>query len=121
MLWFASLDTRTNMTYDGEHARQSTISDDDIMKLHGEMASPAALSERLNSLERKFEHAMNIFWGMIVTLIIAVSAGFLVSLINNYINSDTNISQTNEPNLTSPKRTTAAYEDKTLPVKTKNN
>jgi dCTP deaminase len=53
-MWFCSLDQTTSLPYGGEHQGQMEISSKDIMRLSGDIASPAALKTRLDELERDF-------------------------------------------------------------------
>ncbi len=93
MLWFSCLDRKTSKTYHGEHADQINLTDKDIMRLHGEIASPAALNSRLTKLENTVQKALdtgkNILWNFGIATLVAIVAGLIVFGISKYmISSD---------------------------------
>lgn len=51
LLWFASLDCETEDVYKGDHQNQAEITPKDVMRLQGEVPSPAALDKRLREVE----------------------------------------------------------------------
>jgi len=53
LMWFCSLDQTTSLPYNGEHMGQMNITSNDIMKISGDIASPAALKDKLDALERE--------------------------------------------------------------------
>ena len=54
LLWLSDLDQPTK-PYSGAHANQDKISPDDVMKIHGEIASPGQLKKDIQTLEIKFD------------------------------------------------------------------
>lgn len=51
LIWYAALDSPTADTYSGPRMGLSSISDDDVMKLQGDVFTPHALAERVYALE----------------------------------------------------------------------
>lgn len=81
MIWFADLDKPTGNVYDGEHARQHMITDDDVKKINSKMASPAALDKRLRKLEDRYKSTSY----FVIGVMIAVVAALMISGINYFI------------------------------------
>ena len=50
LIWFSSLDRTTTDLYRGSHQNQALITADDVTKMHGEVASPAALKKSIETL-----------------------------------------------------------------------
>jgi dCTP deaminase len=55
IIWFSDLDRKTLKPYAGEHANQSEISSEDVMRIQGRLASVAVLDERLKKIEQTME------------------------------------------------------------------
>ena len=53
MIWFADLDRETEDTYKG--SEREGISADDVMKIQGEVASPAELKKRLDDMKADYD------------------------------------------------------------------
>jgi len=53
LIWYAMLDAPTEDTYAGARMGLSSISDDDVMRLQGDVFTPHALADRVNALERQ--------------------------------------------------------------------
>jgi dCTP deaminase len=51
LIWFASLDQPTTDVYSGKRMGLASISDDDVMKLHGDVFTPHALAQRVAAIE----------------------------------------------------------------------
>jgi dCTP deaminase len=50
-IWFASLTSRDANPYNGRHQGQAWLNADDVARLQGELASPAALKARVDALD----------------------------------------------------------------------
>jgi len=94
LLWLASLDQPTSDVYKGKHSDQDSITDEDIMQLQGEIASPGALNKRLQSAELKISIATTIIVTIGIASLVAIGAGIAVNKLsttsviknNNYSN-----------------------------------
>lgn len=80
MIWFSLLDHPTKQLYSGSHANQDEITNDDVMKLLGEVASPAALNDRVKELERRFNFATNAIKAIVVAVVLAAAAGVIANV-----------------------------------------
>ncbi len=73
LLWFSGLEgTDTNSTtdlYDGDHKNQKGISSQDVMRIQGEVHSPAALDKRISTLENAYLIIRAIAIGSVIALI----------------------------------------------------
>lgn len=54
LIWYADLDQMTAGAYSGAHQNQSQITGEDVMRIQGEIASPATLAKRITELEGQF-------------------------------------------------------------------
>src|SRR5439155_20009152 len=72
MIFFADLDKPAQPPYGGEHQGQMGITSREVTNLQGEVASPAALDERLKKLERSFDERWKIILGLAGTILLAV-------------------------------------------------
>jgi dCTP deaminase len=76
LIWFADLDQPTSDKYDGKRNNQKEITRNDVVRLQGEVASPAELNRRLFKIEAEVAHYKTSFrWvvgigGSILTFII---------------------------------------------------
>ena len=71
------------VSYSGNHAGKPIITSEDVMRIQGDVASPAALNERIKSLENKMTIANVIFWVIIVSIVV----GVITNLTSNYISN----------------------------------
>ncbi len=80
LIWFADLDCSTSDKYNGKYNNQKEITREAVMLLQGKVASPAALSKRLDDVEKKVEHYKIIFWWVVGTggTILGVIIGRLI-------------------------------------------
>lgn len=86
LIWFARLDLTTSDTYNGDHLNQDDITSDDVMKIQGDVASPAALKTRLDEVERMYdkrlaatERSVEVHSRLTVALLAAIIVGFLTT------------------------------------------
>lgn len=72
LIWFSSLDEPTRDPYPPEkrtEVEKNTITADDVMRLQGEIASPAALDARMKIIEFWFKTAGSIFCAVLLAII----------------------------------------------------
>ena len=55
LIWYASLDSPTSDLYNGASANLQSISDDQVMKLQGEVFTPQALADRILNIESRLK------------------------------------------------------------------
>ena len=72
MLWLSELTDPTPDLYNGEHANQSEITSEDVMRIQGEVASPAALKKRVDKLQNQ----LNLLWLLLIGLILALAGAY---------------------------------------------
>jgi dCTP deaminase len=89
LIWFCDLDRKTSDPYKGDHANQKEISSQDVMKLLGEVHSPAALDKRLISLE----HSVSTIKWIVITLFVAAITGTIGYLAKNFVDGKAPSSQ----------------------------
>lgn len=80
IIWFSDLSDATLDGYDGEHAKQRNITSEDVMQLHGEVASPAALKKQIDDLKSEYDRRLSVFEEKISTwkqITIAVLTGLI--------------------------------------------
>jgi len=69
-IWFASLDKKEKEPYTGKHKDQEWVSDEDVMELRGDIASPAVLKSELEKLRTEVETHLRVldnkFWATLV-------------------------------------------------------
>src|SRR5947209_2040658 len=53
MIWFSDLTGTSKDMYDGAHANQIEITDEDVMKIQGQVASPGALKRQIERLRNE--------------------------------------------------------------------
>jgi dCTP deaminase len=80
MLWYANLDQQTTDGYGGQRPYQNVITSDDVMRIQGEVASPAALREKIEDLRKEFDDRLRPLEGF-RQLITAVWVRVLGSLV----------------------------------------
>ena len=76
LIWFCSLDRPTSDVYDGGHLNQSNITSNDVMRIQGDVASPAALKIEIDKLRNEYEQlSQNVtMWRQVTTgLFIAIT------------------------------------------------
>jgi dCTP deaminase len=71
LIWFSKFDQFISDPYNGSHQNQNNISNEDVMKLQGEVFSPSYLGKELSNLK----HKVNLQWAIIVAILI-----FLITL-----------------------------------------
>lgn len=86
MIWFVDLDNPTTSLYNGEHNNQRGISDLDVKKINGKLASPSALNKRLKSLESKFKVIVYISTSIFIA-VVSLFIGRYLDSVHNYINN----------------------------------
>lgn len=89
LIWFADLDGATQNTYDNKVTSQYGITSEDVSRLQGEIASPAALKKQLEDLQNKFDKVRKevaISRVMLIGLIVALMTVFLTQFysLNNF-------------------------------------
>jgi dCTP deaminase len=77
-IWFSKIDStdQTNK-YEGVHNGQTIISDKDVMRIQGEIASPNALKRRIDKIEDQFKTLKNIGTSILVALLILIIGFFI--------------------------------------------
>lgn len=55
MIWFSDLDRETAKGYGGQRAGQNEITSQDVMRIHGEVASPAELKKQIADLRAEYD------------------------------------------------------------------
>jgi dCTP deaminase len=70
LIWFCSLDRETSDFYNGDKNDQMGISDDDVMHIRGKIASPSALDERLEKVEKRIKFYNKIFWVVLIGIVV---------------------------------------------------
>lgn len=83
LLWLSSLEDETADRYQGPRQQQRGISNQDIMAIGRQHYSPAAVDERLTSLEVKIETAYRIVVAILIGLVLAGAGFFIRALSNN--------------------------------------
>ncbi|MBI2811315.1 MAG: deoxycytidine triphosphate deaminase [Candidatus Melainabacteria bacterium] len=78
LIWFSDLDRTTSDLYSGDHANQREISSQDVMRIQGEVHSPAALDKRLTGLENSVS--------TIKTIAIGIGSGLVLLIIGFVVN-----------------------------------
>ena len=54
LVWYADLDAPTSDLYKGKRSGMQSISDQEVMRLHGDVFTPQELINRISSLESRF-------------------------------------------------------------------
>lgn len=86
LMWLVALDQSTGDLYKGQRGNHG-ISDDDIMRLQGDVYTPHVLASRLKSLEDKVDWKHQV-WQYIVAALIGVAATLGVSSLPSCESSD---------------------------------
>lgn len=84
LIWFAQLDRETTDAYSGVHAGQKEISDNDVMKIQGDIISPSAIKEKIDDLQRQVDKLDNRFW-VAITLSLLLIASIIGAIIKSYL------------------------------------
>lgn len=58
MIWFSDLDRETAKGYGGQRVGQNEITSQDVMRLQGEVASPAELKEQIGNLRAEYDRRL---------------------------------------------------------------
>lgn len=70
-IWFAALDSSDSLNkYNGDHNLQEIISDKDVMRIQGEIASPSMLKRRIDKMETKIKILLTLGCALLVSVII---------------------------------------------------
>jgi dCTP deaminase len=88
MIWFADLDHTDENPYEERQPPQTVITADDVMKIQGEVASPAELKKQIDELKTDFEkkiHAVEQAKLFNRTLILMLVAAFLTLIVTVFI------------------------------------
>ena len=72
LLWYSSLDATTTDLYSGARAGLTEITDEDVMRIHGDTYTPQALAERVNKLENRLSVRRELLFVAIGALIATV-------------------------------------------------
>lgn len=87
-IWFSTFDVGLSESYDGGHQSQKSISDEDVMRLTGEIASPAALKREIEGIHTKIDKMK----ATITTIISIGTAIFILLLSVVFLDQGTSIS-----------------------------
>lgn len=79
-IWYSKLDRKTKNVYNGSHQGQTQISEEDVMRLQGEIASPAVLKSQLDKLQSKVNYLITLGIALFVMVLKVVVFDPLVSL-----------------------------------------
>jgi dCTP deaminase len=82
LIWFSDV-VENEISYSGNHAGKPMITSEDVMRIQGDVASPAALNERIKNLENKMTIASVIFWVIIVGIVVGVISNLASDYIGN--------------------------------------
>lgn len=93
MIWFAEFDAITKDTYNGKNGGDEAITSDDVMKLTGDVPSPAQLYDELKETKRRIDVLEGLkktkaeFWRNFIIAITAVIFSFgLGTIFSAYFN-----------------------------------
>lgn len=84
LIWFSGLDSATTDLYSGDHKNQQKISSQDVMRIQGEVHSPAALDKRLTDVEKTLDKRLTILesnYSTIKTLAIGIASGLAIAIV----------------------------------------
>lgn len=84
LIWYASLDRETDRPYAGSHLGQDSITDSMVREMQGQIASPAALQQRMNEIQASFE-ATRWFAAFIGLFLGAAFSGILIPVVQEAI------------------------------------
>lgn len=76
LLWFCKLDEQTDDLYKGDHAKQTEISSEDVMRIQGKVHSPAVLDKRLTDLE----HSVTFIKALFIPIAVAIGLWLVKTL-----------------------------------------
>jgi dCTP deaminase len=85
VLWIANFDDAVSDPYVKE--TNNEITDEDIMKIQGEIASPGNLLSRLRQIENFISMAKTIFTTGFIALLVAILGGLLVNAVSDKMKS----------------------------------
>ena len=98
LIWYSWLDVETDDLYEGRRAGLVEMSDEDVMRLHGDVSTPQAvaqrvdsleqlgLSERVNKLERQIrlrDRAGELVAAVVIGILVTLGVQWIVSSLNN--------------------------------------
>lgn len=78
MIWFSDLSSTSEDIYNGDHANQVEISDEDVMRIQGKVASPAALKRQIDSIKNE----VRVLEVLLISGLIAIVGAFAKSCID---------------------------------------
>lgn len=81
LLWFAEVIGNTKV-YKGNHAGSCTITSEDVMKIQGDVYSPASLGARIKSLEERNDLVSKWFWSFVVASVVGIVAYYGPALLD---------------------------------------
>ena len=84
LIWFCKLDRETTDVYSGVHAGQKEISDNDVMKIQGDIISPGAIKKRIDDQQRHIEKLDNRY-RVSITLILLLIASIIGAVVKSYL------------------------------------
>jgi dCTP deaminase len=76
-IWFYRLPQKNDDDYDGQHKGQMSISSEDVMRLQGEVASPAALKRDIDRLRSTVENWKAATIGALITAVATAIAALI--------------------------------------------
>lgn len=92
MIWYSDLDSKTAKLYQGQHAGQMGITANDVMLIHGEVASPAELKKQMDDLKADCDKRMHAVeksqagvWWLVGALVLPLLLLMLGSLVTLYV------------------------------------
>ena len=78
LIWYSSLDRPTSDLYDKRRTGITSISDESVMRLQGNVGTPQALAERVVEIEKRLANVLR--WsGVVVKAIITVLVGSIIA------------------------------------------
>ncbi len=72
LIWFCKLDQETTDKYDGDHMGQLGISSEDVMRIHGDIASPAQLKKEIEDVQKSLSHVKYILTALFAAIVAAL-------------------------------------------------
>ena len=91
LIWYAFLNKPTSDLYDRRQAGREAISDEDIMRLQGNIVTPQALAERVIEIERQlatFRRWSRVAVTAIITALVGAIITALIAFAVNQLRSD---------------------------------
>lgn len=69
MIWLSDLTGSSADKYDGNHSNQIEISDEDVMKIQGKVASPGALKRQIDGLRNEIRVIEVLLFGILLAIV----------------------------------------------------